>query len=149
MPETPEGKKAADVMETLERAARSFLIYDPENDAFYTFYRVEIFDMEMAWEEVNGYEYPIRARWRAISKEGTLEVQVRNITFKPRETRLPYTPFSIKMSYGTNAYDARFIRRNGSVVALKNGLGTMEHFMRLVPDYRCLAPSLLILLILS
>ena len=55
----------------------------------------------------------------------------------------------MEMVYGTYAYNARFIRADGTTVELKNGFGTMEHYKRVIPDYRYIGPAMLILLILS
>jgi hypothetical protein len=41
------------------------------------------------------------------------------------------------------------IRRDGSIVGLKNGYGTLEHYSNVIPDYRILGPIMLLLLIFS
>jgi hypothetical protein len=125
-------------------------IYDPEREAFYTFYRVEILDQELVVDELNkGFDYPKWSKWRAIAAEGTLEVHVKNISYGPILANLAFSPWSPRMSYGVNAIEGRFVRRDGTEIELKDGFSTMEHFMRFFPDFRYRGPILLILLILS
>ena len=127
-------------------------LWDPEQKKFLTFYRTEIVDVEYVVDRVSKLEYPKHATWRAIGPDGTFELRNVNLSFKPRESRFPIVgpfEFGLGMSYGNNISTARLIRRDGSTVELKDGIGTMEHFNRVIPDYVFWGPMSLVLLVLS
>lgn len=122
-------------------------LWDPELKRFLTFYRVDLIEVEYVTDQLSGLEYPKHAVWRAIGPDGTLEVENTNLTFKPRETRFPPFNISLKMSYGDNISKGRLVRRDGTVVELGIGIGTMEHFIRAIPDYVFWGPLMLVLLV--
>lgn len=126
-------------------------LWDPQQKKFLTFNRVDLVDVAYATDPISQLEYPQHATWRAIGPDGTFELRSTNLTFKPRESRFPLGPFeyALGMSYGNNTSEARLIRRDGSVLELKDGIGTMEHFNRITPDYVFLGPLLLVLLVLA
>ncbi|MGV6807541.1 MAG: hypothetical protein ACWA5K_06535 [bacterium] len=121
-------------------------LYDPEQEKFHKFERVDITDVEYVKEPISGLEYPLHATWVAHAAEGTLHVKTTNLTMKPRETLFPPFDFSLKMSYGNHVTEATFIRRNGEVVELGEGIATMEHFDNIFPDYVFWGPFMLVLL---
>lgn len=126
-------------------------MWDPERNKFLSFTRVELVDVEYVRDPTSGLQYPRHAVWRAFGPDGTFELRNTNLTFKPRESRFPLGPFefALGMSYGNNLSTARLIRRDGSVVELKDGIGTMEHFNPVIPDYAVVGPLLLVLLVLA
>lgn len=126
-------------------------LWDPDHKQFLHFTRVDLIAVEYVTDPISKLEYPKHATWRAIGPAATLEVHSTNLTFKPRESRFPLGPFeyALGMSYGNNVATARLIRRDGSVVELKDGIGTMEHFNRITPDYVVLGPAFFILLVLA
>lgn len=126
-------------------------LWDPQQKKFLSFTRVDLIDVQYVRDPLSKLEYPLRATWRAIGPDGTLELHNTNLTFKPRESRFPLGPFefALGMSYGNNTATARLIRRDGSVVALEDGIGTMEHFNRVIPDYVFWGPALLVMLVLA
>lgn len=126
-------------------------IWDPERKKNLQFYSVELIETDLVTDPVNKLEYPARTLWRAVGPEATLELETTNLTFKPRESRFPIGPvdMALGMSYGNNTATARLIRRDGSVVEMKDGTGTMEHFNAAIPDYVFWGPLSLVLLVLS
>jgi len=124
-------------------------IWDNDQKKFHKFERVDITDVEYVREPISGLEYPKRATWVAHAAEGTLHVETVNLTMKPRETLFPPFDFSLKMSYGNHTTKATFIRRNGEVVDLGDGIATMEHFDSIFPDYVFWGPFMLVLLGMS
>ena len=126
-------------------------LWDPIQKKFLTFYRVDLVEVDYVKDSVTNLEYPKLAVWRAIGPDATLELHNTNLTFKPRESRFPIGPIdmTLGMSYGNNVSTATLIRRDGSVVALKDGIGTMEHYNPAIPDYVFWGPVSLLLLVLS
>jgi hypothetical protein len=123
-------------------------IWDPELKKVHYFHRTEIVEIDMVTDKISGLSYPKRSVWRAYSPEATLEIENVSRTFKPRETVLPNFG-SLKMAYGNNAVTGQLIRRDGSVVELKDGIGTMEVFKPVIPDYIFWGPFSLVMLVLS
>ena len=121
-------------------------IWDPILEKFHKFERVDITEVEYVKEPISGLEYPKSAKWIAHAAEGTLHVETTNLTMKPRETLFPPFDFSLKMSYGNHVTKSWFVRRNGEVVDLGEGIATMEHFDNIFPDYVFWGPFMLVLL---
>ena len=77
-----------------------------------------------------------------------MEVLARSVTFKPILAGVKYVPLDIMMAYSKGAMEGTFTYLDGTSVKLKDGVGTMEHYPRYVPNMIWITPWSLALLAL-
>ena len=78
-----------------------------------------------------------------------MDIAADPVTVKPSYLKFPFTPFYQHKAYAHGEFKGRYVRRDGSVVELDGGVGKMERFWNLIPNYHYYGPLLLILLVLS
>jgi hypothetical protein len=125
-------------------------IYDPEREEFHTFHAVKGVNQKNVDDEMNPpFHYAKSMEWLAFSEGGTLRLSESNLSYVPIWFDLKGSPVRARMAYGRASLSGEFIRRDGSVVKLNDGIATTEHFNKIIPDFHGTATWFLAILILS